>query len=561
MRKPRISLPTRIFIFSFVTVLMVVGAGFWTLNQAIRGKIKDRLKESFQLSGKLLDTVAARYQRRSVQMLSVLSENAGLKAAMGLLRELPAGQGGSIQIRRTIEANLFDLGKGLEYQLILVTDSTGHVVAGTVTRPWGTIPLEPLPSTFVPSPLIGVQGALYEATTVPINLGAENLGSLTVAREFDIASWSPSGETALLARGKILRSTLPVSILSEVEAQLSNDCLKTEEGCEISFNGESYFVLPMERTDWDPGVKLVGFQSLDAAMDDFTRDFFGTFLWIGVAGLLGALLLALIGAHSVSKPITKLVLRLKASQQAGRLPADFPTDSSIEEMNLLASSLNEAAQAVQESNRQLDKTNLEFLETMARALDARDPYTAGHSDRVSANATAIAEAMGLPEKEVEIIRIGAQMHDIGKIGVPDTVLQKRGPLNEEEFKLIKLHPQIGKRILEKVGSFQEYLPIVELHHEDYDGRGYPYGLSGDQVPLGVRIVHVADVYDAISSDRAYRAAMPPQQVLEILMRGSGTQFDPAVVRVFLKLLRERQTLDRLLSEAQLTQCYEEPTRP
>ncbi|MBI2818603.1 MAG: HD-GYP domain-containing protein [Acidobacteria bacterium] len=561
MSKLRISLPTRIFLFSFVTVFLVVGAGFWTLNQAIRAKIHVRLKESFQMNGKLSDTVSARYRARSVQMLSVLSENAGLKAALGLLRELPAGQRGSAQVRRTIEANLFELGKGLEYQLMVVTDSAGHAVAGTVTRPWGTIPLEPLPATFIPSPLIGVQEALYEATTVPINLGTENLGSLTVAREFDIASWSPSGETALLQDGKIVRSTLPAVVLPEVESQIRSKCMESEESCEISLQGESYLALSLKREDWGPDVKLFGFQSLDAAMNDFTRDFVGTFLWIGVGGMLGALLLALIGAYSVSRPITNLILRLKASQQAGHLPSDFPIHSSIDEMNLLASTLNEAAQAVEESNRQLDKANLEFLETMARALDARDPYTAGHSDRVSANSTAIAEAMGLPEKEVDIIRIGAQMHDIGKIGIPDTVLQKRGPLNEEEFKLIKLHPQIGKRILEKVGSFQDYLPIVELHHEDYDGRGYPYGLTGEQVPRGVRIVHVADVYDAISSDRAYRAAMPPQQVLEILMRGSGTQFDPEVVRVFLKLLRERQTLDRLLSEAQLAVCYEEPSQP
>ena len=559
MSKPRVSLPTRMFLYSFVTVVLVVGAGFWTLNRAIRGKIQVRLKESFQMSGKLMDAVSVRYRARSVQMLSVLSENAGLKAALGLLRELPPGAGGSNQVRRTIEATLFELGKGLEYQLMVVTDSAGHAVAGTVTRPWGTIPLKPLPTTFVSSPLIGVQGVLYEATTVPINLGAENLGSLTVAREFDISSWSPSGETALLQGGKILRTTLQAAAIPEIEAQLARRCISAEQGCEIQLKGEEFLALPLERADWGPDIKLFGFQSLDAAMDDFTQDFVGTFLWVGVGGMIGALLLALIGAHTVSRPITNLILRLKASQTAGVLPSDFPTDSSVGEMNLLASALNESAQTVEESRRQLNKTNLEFLETMARALDARDPYTAGHSDRVSANSTAIAEAMGLPAREVEIIRIGAQMHDIGKIGVPDTVLQKKGPLNDEEFKLIKLHPQIGKRILEKVGSFQDYLPIVELHHEDYDGRGYPYGLTGEQLPLGVRIVHVADVYDAISSDRAYRAAMPPQQVLEILMRGSGTQFDPAVVKIFLKLLRARQTLDHLLEEAQLSECYEERT--
>jgi len=558
--KPRVSLPTRIFLISFVTVCLVAGAGFWALNQALRGKINERLKESFQMSGKLLDDVAAHYRKRSIQMLSVISENAGLKAAMGLLREVPPGQEGSVQIRRTIEANLFEIGRGLEYQLMLVTDSGGRPVAGTVNRIWGTIPVEPLPASFDPSPLIEVQGTLYEATTVPINLGTENLGSLTVAREFDIASWSPSGETVLLYQGKILRSTFPASVLPGVESQLTRHCTDQQESCEITVNGESYLVHPLERTDWESDKKLFGFQSLDAAMDDFTRDFVGVFIWIGVAGMMGALLLAFVGARSVSKPITDLILRLKASQTAGRLAADFPTDSAIEEMNLLASTMNEAAQALAESNRQLDKANLEFLETMARALDARDPYTAGHSDRVSANSTAIAHTMGLPDREVEIIRIGAKMHDIGKIGVPDTVLQKRGPLNEEEFALIKLHPQIGKRILEKVGSFRDYLPIVELHHEDYDGRGYPYGLTGEQVPLGVRIVHVADVYDAITSDRAYRAAMQPGQVLEILTRGIGTQFDPEVIAVFLTLLRERQTLERLLGEAQSEVCYEDSIR-
>jgi HAMP domain-containing protein len=394
-----------------VTVSLVLGAGFWTLNEAIRGKIQLRLKESFQTSGKLLDSVSARYRKRSVQMLSVLSENAGLKAALGLLRELPVEQRGSAQVRRTIEANLFEIGKGLEYQLIVVTDSAGSAVAGTVTRPWGTIPLEPLPAPFEPSALIGVQDALYEATTVPINLGAENLGSLTVAREFDIASWSPTGETALLLDGKILRSTLKGVSTKELGEQLRQSCMDAQDSCEIALHGESYLALPLERADWGPELKLFGFQSLDAAMDDFTRDFVGTFFWIGVGGVLGALLLALIGAESVSRPITNLILRLKASQQAGLLPADFPTDSTIDEINLLASTLNEAAHAVEGSRRELEKVNLEFLETMARALDARDPYTAGHSDRVSANATAIAEAMGLPEKEVSIIRIGAQMQD------------------------------------------------------------------------------------------------------------------------------------------------------
>jgi HD-GYP domain-containing protein (c-di-GMP phosphodiesterase class II) len=151
--------------------------------------------------------------------------------------------------------------------------------------------------------------------------------------------------------------------------------------------------------------------------------------------------------------------------------------------------------------------------------------------------------MGLSPEEVEIIRIGAKLHDIGKIGIPDAILQKPGRLTAEEYALVKLHPQMGKRILEKVARFQDYLPIVELHHEDFDGRGYPYGLQGEEIPLGVRIVHVADVYDALSSNRTYRHAMPESQVLEEMQRGSGTQFDPEVIQVFRSLLIQRQTLD------------------
>jgi HD-GYP domain-containing protein (c-di-GMP phosphodiesterase class II) len=183
---------------------------------------------------------------------------------------------------------------------------------------------------------------------------------------------------------------------------------------------------------------------------------------------------------------------------------------------------------------------------MAQALDARDPYTAGHSDRVSFNSTAIAAAIGLTPPEVEVIRIGAKLHDIGKIGIPDAILQKPGVLTAEEFALIKLHPQIGKRILDKFEGFRDYLPIVELHHENQDGSGYPYGLKGHELPLGVRIVHVADVYDAVTSNRAYRKAMSERQVLDILMSGAGPLFDPEVVNAFLSILRQRKVLDGVL---------------
>jgi putative nucleotidyltransferase with HDIG domain len=169
------------------------------------------------------------------------------------------------------------------------------------------------------------------------------------------------------------------------------------------------------------------------------------------------------------------------------------------------------------------------IRALAAALDARDPYTAGHSERVSAISVLIARHMHLGEAEVDVIRLGALLHDIGKIGVSDHVLRKPGPLSSDEFEQIRRHPGLGARILRKVPFLEPHLAIVELHHERPDGKGYPYGLLGDNIPLEARIVHVADAFDAMTSARAYRPARAASVALVELQRYSGTQFDPKTV--------------------------------
>ena len=141
--------------------------------------------------------------------------------------------------------------------------------------------------------------------------------------------------------------------------------------------------------------------------------------------------------------------------------------------------------------------------------------------------------MHLPSGELDILRLGALLHDIGKIGVADEILRKAGPLTPDEFEQIKRHPALGARILRQVPFLAPHLPIVELHHERPDGRGYPFGLRGDDIPLAARIVHVADAFDAMTSARAYRAARPGSLALAELQRFSGTQFDPACVEALL----------------------------
>jgi HD-GYP domain-containing protein (c-di-GMP phosphodiesterase class II) len=209
----------------------------------------------------------------------------------------------------------------------------------------------------------------------------------------------------------------------------------------------------------------------------------------------------------------------------------------VREIRELAEGFNRAASAIREGRNNLDRAYVEFVGSLASALDARDPYTAGHSARVCEYSCSIAAAMGFRSDDLDQLRIGALLHDIGKIGIDDAILRKAGRLTSEEFAIIQQHPEIGRRILEGVHGFAPYLSIVELHHENWDGTGYPHALRGEEVPLCARIVHVADAYDAMTSDRPYRPGMQCEVAMRILQENAGTQFDPLVVKVFAELLR------------------------
>ncbi len=139
---------------------------------------------------------------------------------------------------------------------------------------------------------------------------------------------------------------------------------------------------------------------------------------------------------------------------------------------------------------------------------------------------------GLAQADVERVQIGALLHDIGKIGIPDAVLQKPGRLTDDEYSLVKLHPEIGRRILEGVQGFAPYLSAVELHHENHDGTGYPHGLERDQTPVDARIIHVADAYDAMTTDRPYRVGMTHEKAIGTILANAGTQFDPDIASAF-----------------------------
>jgi putative nucleotidyltransferase with HDIG domain len=187
------------------------------------------------------------------------------------------------------------------------------------------------------------------------------------------------------------------------------------------------------------------------------------------------------------------------------------------------------------------------LEALLAALDTRDTETEGHSERVAAYTMLIAQRLNLSEEELPHIERGALLHDIGKIGVPDHILYKPGPLTPDEWEIMKQHPVVGYKMCMKIEMLRPAAPIVLHHHERWDGKGYPYGLSGEEIPLGARIFAIADTLDAMTSDRPYRKALSFAQAREEIERCAGAQFDPELVKVFLSVPEEELRAIRALT--------------
>jgi hypothetical protein len=198
-----------------------------------------------------------------------------------------------------------------------------------------------------------------------------------------------------------------------------------------------------------------------------------------------------------------------------------------------------------ESNRRLRGDLQRVVRALTGAVEAKDLYTEGHLRRVSGYAREVGRRLGLGDAELELLQIASALHDIGKIGIPEQILNKPGPLAPSEREVVERHPEIGARILENVEGLEGAAPLVRHHQERYDGRsdgefpGYPRGIAGETIPLGARIIAVVDAFDAMTTDRAYRRSLPAARAAEVLREERGRQFDPRVVDVFLELLEER----------------------
>jgi ribonuclease P protein subunit RPR2 len=203
-----------------------------------------------------------------------------------------------------------------------------------------------------------------------------------------------------------------------------------------------------------------------------------------------------------------------------------------------AADLRETFKEERARSQQLTRSYMATVRALSNAVEARDAYTGKHAERVAAYGITIARALGIARPESPEIEFGFLLHDIGKVAIPDAILYKPGKLTDEERRLMSRHPAIGAEIVGGVEFLAEAVDVVRSHHERWDGTGYPDGLAGEEIPLAARVFAVADVFDALTTDRPYRQAIPMVQAREIISRGSGSHFDPAVIDAFALITNE-----------------------
>lgn len=299
------------------------------------------------------------------------------------------------------------------------------------------------------------------------------------------------------------------------------------------------YLLPLTLPDGSrAGIEAeVDITGLTQAVSSFDAPFEQS-VWVTVC-ISSALMLIVLGGliySRLTKPIEQFHRTIQ-SLSTGDLDSRAPVKAD-DEVGQLGAGINHLADSIQSLLREQEETYLATLNSLAKALQAKDPYTAAHSGRVSRYAVRLGQQIGLDDVQLELLKKGALMHDLGKIGIHDTILNKPTALTDEEYQEMRKHPVMTAAIMKPLKHFRAFAEIAAWHHERWDGQGYPDGLAGDEIPLLARIVAIADTWDAMTGDRVYRRGMPRTRALDILESEQDQgQFDPELIRAFISMIK------------------------
>lgn len=399
-------------------------------------------------------------------------------------------------------------------------------------------PVRPLLVRTIGVVAVGV-GLLLLTAAVALGVVAQRQVHRDVTRALDVAARAVTMGTsheqaaafahgagaavAVIADGRLVDSGLPALATRDLQRVATRPM--PEEGTAV-LGGERYAFRHVRTSSRGSEYAL---SSIDARWSEATRDRWTALVAMAIGASLLVLATGLWVGRTIGKPIGDLSTSIEELTSTRDLHMRLTPSGISRELDTLTDTFNHLLLSLSVAERATETAYTGAIRALAAAVDARDPNTTGHSERVSALAVAIGQRLGVSDQDLEVVRLGALLHDIGKICVPDSVLRKPEPLTEAEHALVKQHPVLGARILRAVPFLAPHIPIVELHHERPDGQGYPYGLHADATPLNARIVHVADAYDAMTSPRPYRAHRSDAAAMTELWRHAGSQFDAEVV--------------------------------
>jgi putative nucleotidyltransferase with HDIG domain len=523
---------------SFVTVAVVLLVVFVAVTLTVREQVRRSVIANLQSTGKIFEVLEKRRQGDMLAQASALADNASLKAAVDTLQV--EGSSGSDESRaiqlETIDRELKDVAAALQpidLDAIVLVDGQDNALAaeGRLADRWPRnrhVLLAPNIDKNSFDGITRVGDAVFRLVAVPLRLPDAKIGTLYLAKNLDNAyakqlSTLSSTEIAILADGIMIATTLRDKAARAFESAVAAGQRQSDT---VVLDDESY---AYRRLVAYGGTTFYALGSIDEQSRDANTAAMRSLALVGATGLTLALVGSFALARLLTEPIGRLSSLLAAMTASHDVATPLPPTGSSLEIDALTETFNGLMSSVALAEAETRAAYTGAIRALAAALDARDPYTAGHSERVSALAVAIGRTLSLPGEDIDVLRLGALLHDIGKIGVPDRILMKPGTLTEAEYAAIKQHPVLGARILKSVPFLAQHIPIVELHHERPDGRGYPHGLRGDDIPIPARIVHVADAYDAMTSARAYRGARPSADAVRELWRCAGTEFHAEIV--------------------------------